>query len=61
MKYRFQVCLNKGTVRERWEDVHPVGGKPYEYTTRAEAENMARIAYGTDNTLVRVREIEDAN
>lgn len=57
-KYRFQVCLDKGTKNERWSDVRPAGGAPYEYATRREAEDMARICYGTDHTLVRVVEVE---
>lgn len=57
MKYRMQVCLDKGTKDERWSDVHPIGGRPYEYETRAEAENMARICYG-DPTICRVVEVQ---
>ena len=56
--FRFQVCLDKGTKTERWEDVHPQGGKPYEYATRREAEDMARMCYGTDRALVRVVEVD---
>lgn len=26
--------------------VHPTGGKPYRYDTRAEAEHMAEMCYG---------------
>ena len=58
-KYRFQVCLDAGTKDERWADVHPVGGAPYEYGTRAEAESMARLCYGTDASIVRVRDASD--
>jgi hypothetical protein len=57
MHYRFQVRLDVGKKTERWEDVHPVGGAPYQYATRAEAENMARICYGNDPAIVRVREV----
>ena len=57
-RYRFQVCLDKGEKTERWSDVHPVGGKPYEYNTRKEAENMARICYGLDPGICRVIEVE---
>jgi len=55
--YRFQVCLKQGTEDERWEDVHPVGGKPYEYATRRAAEDMARMCYGDDPEIVRVVEV----
>jgi hypothetical protein len=58
MMYRFQVCLAKGTKDERWEDVHPKGGPAYEYVTREGAEDMARICYGTDPSLVRVVEVD---
>jgi hypothetical protein len=59
-KYRFQVCLDRGTDKERWEDVYPhgSGGQPYEYDTWAEAEKMAYICYGRDPQIVRVREVE---
>lgn len=56
--YRFQVCLDKGKPTERWEDVYPVGGEPYEYATYKEAADMARLCYGMDATIVRVVEIE---
>ena len=59
MTYRFQVCLDKGTKHERWSDVRPTGGPPYEYATKEEAEDMARICYGRDPTIVRVYEVED--
>jgi hypothetical protein len=52
-KYRFQVCLDKGTKNERWEYVHPVGGPPYEYDSKVEAERMARICYGDNPSDVR--------
>ena len=58
MTYRFQVCLDKGTKTERWADVHPVGGKPYEYATRKEADNAAYVCYGNDHTIVRVVEVD---
>lgn len=59
MQYRFQVCLDKGKKSERWEDVHPAGkpDQPYEYETRDEAERMARICYGDDASIVRIREL----
>jgi hypothetical protein len=59
-KYRFQVCLDKGTDKERWADVHPAGkpDQPYTYDTRQEAEDMARICYGIDPSGSRVREVE---
>lgn len=56
-KFRFQVLLDKGMITERWADVRPAGGKPYEYDTRAEAENMARVCYGNDPAIVRVSEV----
>jgi len=58
MKYRFQVCLDKGTDKERWADVRPAGGAPYEYATRDEAERMAYICYGNDHTIARVVELD---
>jgi hypothetical protein len=61
MKYRFQVHLDVGRINERWEYVHPNGrqNEPYTYVTRREAEDMARMCYGNDPSLVRVVEIED--
>lgn len=60
MKYRFQVHLDVGQKTDRWSDVHPTGGTPYEYTTRKEAEDMARICYGNDPAIVRVIEINES-
>jgi hypothetical protein len=58
MTYRFQVLLHKGTKDERWADVHPTGGAPYEYLTQQEAEDMARMCYGNDDSVVRVIEVQ---
>jgi len=56
--YRFEVCIDKGTERERWADVRPSGGEPYEYPTHEEAERMANLCYGRDPSIVRVRKVE---
>lgn len=62
-KYRFQVCLNKGTDKERWSTVCPTFngkvGLPYEYNTYDEAKDMARMCYGNDPSLVRVVEVPE--
>jgi hypothetical protein len=61
MKYRFQVLLEtrvNGVPVKEWKDVHPTGGQPYEYDTRREAEDMARMCYGNDPSIVRVREVQ---
>ncbi len=59
MKYGFQVYVRDRASddpnRHIWLWVSPPGGKPYQYTTWAEAENMARLCYGTDPGVVRVR------
>ena len=57
-KYEFQVCLDRGTDKERWHSVRPSSGQPYQYDTRDEAEQMARICYGTDPSIVRVVEVQ---
>ena len=56
-KFMIQVCLYKGTYRERWADVQPVGGKPYEYDTRAEVENMARLCQDAHRSDIQVIEV----
>jgi hypothetical protein len=60
MRYRFQVCLDKGMKTERWADVHPAGkpDQPYEYETLAQAEDMARICYGNDHSIVRIHVVD---
>ena len=59
MAYRFQVLIESNTIppRKEWKDVHPTGGKPYEYDTNREAEHMAYICYGNDPSIVRVVEV----
>ena len=38
---------NQGTKRNEWKAVHPSGGKPYEYTDKAEASRMLNMCYGS--------------
>ena len=54
MTFRIQVCLNRGTKNERWADMRPTGGEPYEYATKEEAEHMAYICYSRNPRIVRV-------
>ena len=43
-----------------WRKVHPTGGKPYVYETRAEAERMLRMCYPLLlESEARVVEVED--
>jgi hypothetical protein len=56
--FRFQVHLDAGKPTDRWEDVRPTGGQPYEYPTREEAEKNAYICYGKDPSIVRVVEVK---
>ena len=55
--YRLQVKVRTRPNEYEWHDVYPTGGKPYEYDTRKEAEDMARICYGSDPAIVRVVEV----
>lgn len=42
----------------QWQRVRPTGGKPYEYDTRREAEDMRRLCYDADPTQARVVEVK---
>lgn len=56
--FRFQVAIENRDGTKEWKDVHPVGGAPYEYSTRQQAQDMARLCYGNDPAIVRVIEIK---
>jgi hypothetical protein len=34
-----------GVPRSKWARVHPIGGAPYVWTTKAEASNNMRMCY----------------
>jgi hypothetical protein len=37
--------LVPAVVMRQWASVHPVGGEPYKFDSRDEAERMARVCY----------------
>ena len=44
MSWKLQVKAKVGE-KEEWQDVHPVGGKPYEYPTKQEAIDVLWMCY----------------
>jgi len=56
VKYQFHVLVeNQKSHKKEFKAVRPTGGIPYEYDTRKEAEDMAKMCYGScDSDSVKI-------
>ena len=43
--FKMQVKMKVNDSEWEWRDVHPTGGKPYQYETKAEADKMLDMCY----------------
>jgi len=58
MKYGLQVHVET-QIGKVWVHLRPSSGDPYQWKTRAEAEQAAYMCYGNDPDIVRVVERQD--
>lgn len=59
MAWKFQVRIwDKSAKRWAWHFVHGTGMPPYEYATKADAEDARRLCYGNDLDNSRVVEVD---
>ena len=45
----------------KWERMHPIGGEPYEFATKAEAERVLKLCYGSQafKETARVKKLKE--